>query len=33
MWSILNAFKALADRAVADGHGASGYAALIEQFR
>ncbi|MDL5199296.1 NAD(P)-binding domain-containing protein [Streptomyces sp. ALI-76-A] len=25
--------KALADRAVADGHGGSGYAALIEQFR
>ncbi|MCF1595108.1 NAD(P)-dependent oxidoreductase [Streptomyces muensis] len=26
-------FKALADRAVADGHADSGYAALIEQFR
>ncbi|WP_214417122.1 imine reductase family protein [Sphaerisporangium fuscum] len=25
--------KALADRAAADGHGGSGYAALIEQFR
>ncbi|WP_433514162.1 NAD(P)-dependent oxidoreductase [Nonomuraea sp. CA-143628] len=25
--------KALADRAVADGHGGSGYAAMIEQFR
>ncbi|GAA0634353.1 hypothetical protein GCM10009535_07780 [Streptomyces thermocarboxydovorans] len=26
-------FKALVDRAVADGHAGSGYAALIEQFR